>query len=544
MTYSDSYTLEEFALISGVRQCHRRTARSSDSGNYESHQPCTYPIYGGLQRPVGRYEIHTGFDVDLRTVRCAAALKVLEIAYEYTLKKYPDWLDHEWVMEDPGWRTLRFRSIQRHFAEDYCDSLVREIADRGEIALSESMEIKDGRDKNQKLLLIVDVPELDQTTRDRLLDGLRQGILPPICEVNRRVRYDELAPHFVRLDARLLSLLNGTDGWPSLSQADHELWGAAANLDLCRMDQAMARGANIHALDQGENVLTHMIQEYPRGDRDVIANISPASSRSSNARAERLLTVIDWLLHRGADINLFGFEGLAPLSAAVLAHAPQVVRFLLTRGAIPLSNQFPEELPWIPTALYYSSGDLDCEEEGSEEIVDVWEIVALIDVAILENRMAQCPFQERRCETIDSTPMWVNRIEAAYLVALGWNCRNTTVLEPFLTEKVQYEHPTLREPMQGKSAVVELLSNQFNAFLHQPRTNLSAELAVTAEGPFVILTPSNSETSAQTCFIETREGQITRISVRENDVASQNARRTGIIPQSKGPRSQNVIGNY
>ncbi len=360
MPYTDHYSPDEFALVAGTRTSYRRTSRRPAGGNYESHQPCTHSIFCRDKIPVGRYEISLArFDADFRAARYSYALRVLEAAHARTLEKYPDWLDHEWVIEELGWRQLHFSSPQRRQAEDYCDSLVREIANSGEIAVSELLEIKSVNGKKE-VLLIRNVAEFDKATADPILKGIKKRIMPLIRPGNLSLGYEEISCHIVRLDERMLSLLNAEDGWPPLTEAERELFTAANHMDKRRMEVALANGANINSLGDAESVLAHAIAAL---DWDALTGDAAddcVQLQAGDDATEQQLAVIDWLLDSGADINLFGFEGLSPLSAAVLRHEPKLVRYLLSRGADPTSNQFPEDSISEPTACYYASGDLHC----------------------------------------------------------------------------------------------------------------------------------------------------------------------------------------
>lgn len=323
--------------------------------------------------PYGRYEIGFGnCDADLRTARYAYALNVLELAHARTLDVYPDWLKHEWLPVEPGWRRVVFQSPQRRQAEDYCERLVHQIANGKEIAVAECLST-DLSHPRQRMLMIRDISEFSRQAVDAVVRGER-AIL---TRTDIRFDYDEIADHVVRLDERMLSLLNAGDASPPLTQMDRELFDAAALLDLQRIEVALAGGANIHALDSGESVLVHVIQtsawEHFAVDADICREVADAP--------EDRMAAVRYLLARGAGVNLFGFEGLAPLSAAVLRHDPRLVELLLSHGADPTSDQFPEEGVGEPTAPYYAAGDLHVVDDPNE-LADLREINALLQSAL------------------------------------------------------------------------------------------------------------------------------------------------------------------
>ncbi|MCY2976968.1 MAG: hypothetical protein NTW52_20120 [Planctomycetota bacterium] len=519
MVYTDFYTLDEFSLSSGVSRCFFRTSKLPSSGNYESHQPCTQPLSRRSNVPVGRREIgFDGYDGDFQTARYAYALKVVEAAHTRTLAKYPDWLGHEWVMVEPGWRKIVFSSKQRIEAEDYCDSQIREIADSGKVVITESVRIESGT-RSKKLTIVKNVPELDEALVDTLMSQMQSGAIPPNLNKEFSFRYEEIARHIVWLDDRLLSLLNGHDGMVPLSEADKSLFEAAATLDRLGMESALSRGASLSALDNGESVLTEVIQSYSSAERDF-------SHEDRKATAE-------WLVEKGVDCNLFGFEGVSPLTAAVLRHDPVLVRYLLSKGADPESDQFPDEHYYPePTASYYASGDLHCVDEGTPEYVDVWEINVLIDVAIIEKQQSQGRSLQ---ETLTYTPenrIWVNRVDAVYVIALAWNRRDANILEPFVTDDIVYQTEHLFEWVQGKSAVIEYLQNKMRLLPEdEPEAKTFAELCVNNEWPCILISRGLKDDLASTIVAESKEGLITRLDVSHHSLDQFAGRRVGLLPR-------------
>lgn len=515
MVYTDFYTVNEFSVLAGISRCFFRTSKLPSSGNYESHQPCTQPLSCRSDVPVGRYEIcFAGFDSDLRTTRYAYALKVIEAAHEITLAKYPDWLEHEWVISEPGWRKLVFKSEQRFEAEEYCESQIRAIADSGKIVVSELLKIEPGG-ASQKLLLIRNISEIDKAEVDTIISGMGKGINPLISIAEFTFGFEEITCHIVRLDDRLLSLLNASDGRSPLSEADEALFEAASRLDRLGMEDAFSHGACLSALKDGESVLTEAIQASPwehwvdNNDHKIIEQDPPDYS------TEERRAVVEWLIVRGVDCNLFGFEGLSPLSAAVLRHEPELVRYLLSQGANPESDQFPDEhYKPEPTAQYYASGDLNCVEVGTPEYVDVWEINVLIDVAIIEQKLTQDLSLRDILTYAPENRKWVTSVDAAYLIALAWNRRVADILEPFLVEDVVYQTQYLMEWVRGKSTVLDYFRKKMSLLPDgSDREKSFAEMCISEEGPCVFISNGLGEELVSKVDVETKDGLITRLDV-------------------------------
>lgn len=531
MPYTDYYSLEDFVLIAGTRTGMYGTARSRNAGNYESHQPCSQPSRRAKNVPIGRSKIgFDGIDADLRTARYAYALMVLEAAHARMLDKYPDWLDHEWVIQEPGWRRLVFKSPQRRQAEEYCDSLVHEIANSGEVVLSESLQIETVKER-KKMLLIRNIPDFDDVAVDAVINGMKNGINPWISQGDLRFSYEEIACHIVRLDERMLSLLNSDDGWPPLTDADRELFDAASHLDKSRMEAALARGANVNALDDGESVMTHAIGAMAWEHKIFNAEDDGKEAENREYATEQRLAIVNLLLDRGADINLFGVEGLSPLSTAVLKHDPRVVRYLLKRGADPSSDQFPEEsFHSEPTACYYADGDLHCVSEECSEYVDLWEINVLIDVAIVEKQLTRGVALDTIMLLPDSKQHWVGTVGANYLIALAWNRLDADVLELFLAEDVAYVSQHALKPLVGKLAVMEYVRDKMRT-CHKRGTKVFAELGVYQQGPCVMIAQGQPEKLCGTILVRLQDGCITRIDILGIDLVPLNGRAIGIVPR-------------
>jgi len=222
--------------------------------------------------------------------------------------------------------------------------------------------------------LIRNIPEFNKTA----VDDIVNGEIPSPNGAELHFGYDEIAGHLVRLDERMLSLLNAEEGRLRLTTMDRELLDAAEDLDLERMQVAVREGANVNALENGESALARV-----------------AMAGYDQQPNPRKIDLVDWLLQHGADINLFGYEGLAPLTTAVLQHDPDLVRHLLRHGADPTSDQSPEEnYSFEPSASFFAGGDLYVVDEGAEEYVDAWEInvlellkIFIPTTAVLEDHM-------------------------------------------------------------------------------------------------------------------------------------------------------------
>ncbi len=530
MVYTDFYTHEEFSIIAGTSRCFFRTSKLPSSGNYESHQPCTQPLSCRSSVPVGRYEISFGeYKGDFQTARYAYALKVVEAAHARTLAKYPDWLNHEWVIVEPGWRKIVFSSTQRIEAEEHCESQIQAIADSAEVVITELLKIELGTSR-KKLLIVKNVPELDKAVVQALMSEMKSGPIRPVPNNEFSFRYEEIACHIVWLDDRLLSLFNGSDGMVPLSEADKSLFDAASRLDRLGMESALSRGASLSAMDNGESVLTNTIQT--RASEQLEWDSKFGEREPPDYSDEDRRVVAEWLIDKGVDCNLFGFEGVSPLTAAVLRHDPVTVRYLLSKEADLESDQYPDE-HYDPesTAAYYANGDLHCVDKGTPEFVDVLEINILIDCAIIEKQLSLGRSLSEILTYASEDRIWVSSVDAAYVIALAWNRRDADILEPFVTDDVVYQTEHLFEWVRGKSAVLEYLLNKMNLLLEKDRAEESfAELCVNDELPCIFISRGLKDELASTIVAESNEGRITRLDVSHHPQDQFAGRKVGLTP--------------
>jgi hypothetical protein len=121
---------------------------------------------------------------------------------------------------------------------------------------------------------------------------------------------------------------------------------AAGELDIDEVERHVDAGANINALGEfDDTALTTVIQAMGReaGEEGAVNGGEDVVSR---------------FLGLGADVNLFGYDGVDPLISATLSAAPAIVETLLSAGADPNHNAWPDDEPdLISSALSYASCD-------------------------------------------------------------------------------------------------------------------------------------------------------------------------------------------
>lgn len=188
------------------------------------------------------------------------------------------------------------------------------------------------------------------------------------CKEDKSYRWDEIKHLFCEVSLPVRELMNHE--WMNRKgDYDAELIEACRNLDLEGVKAAAGKGANVNALDSGdETPLTNAIDDYYlTGMKTDVYYTEEDKSEIENNNYQKLIPIIDYLLEQGADIDLFGYDGLSPVTAAYYTHSPRLVEYLLKKGANPNVNCF-----LIDTANegMYCSTILSCIAEDMAEEYD------------------------------------------------------------------------------------------------------------------------------------------------------------------------------
>lgn len=117
---------------------------------------------------------------------------------------------------------------------------------------------------------------------------------------------------------------------------DEPLLEACSRHDYEGVELALSKGANPNALNErGESALQLVIEGYPETDCE-------NDDELEKLYVESAIKLIDLLLNAGAYIDMFGYNGLQPLTAAVYKPV-DITRHLLEKGSNPNFNSFLSE---------------------------------------------------------------------------------------------------------------------------------------------------------------------------------------------------------
>lgn len=189
----------------------------------------------------------------------------------------------------------------------------------------------------------------------------------PFDKSPRTFKWNEIKDMFIQLTLDQLRLVHG-EKMHKCHVIDKELFAACNRLDLDGVKRAIEIGANVNALnDSGECPITETIQYSADHFREWNKKYTDEEYEEHKRMAlERTMPIVGLLLEHGADIDLFGYDGLQPLVTAYLDGNVEMTKFLLEHGANPNYNSYltditPEEqkASISSTSLYYIYDEIE-----------------------------------------------------------------------------------------------------------------------------------------------------------------------------------------
>ncbi|MDR1498522.1 MAG: hypothetical protein LBS59_09025 [Puniceicoccales bacterium] len=314
---------------------------------------------------------HAGHDygtMDFQTARWAFAERVYALALIDTHEEFPSLrLAPEWTVGLVNWR---FLNLPPQFADAGAFLLehARRFCASGEVAIETGCTLNIRSPKPGELvrcpqdlcslIVILDAEKLEE-------DALKPLYHPRQPDLGKRVPvrtlqfgWDEIAPLFHRPTPLEVELINSHDALPPATALDLAMIERASHFDLDGVLRLVGEGANLNAFDKnGESALTsatldRRLDDVPCDQHDELGKTLPPLT------PDRRIGMLSGLLDAGASINLASYEEADALINATLAAEPETVRFLLSRGADPNFNPWPEDEPdRISQALDYASTD-------------------------------------------------------------------------------------------------------------------------------------------------------------------------------------------
>lgn len=346
--FQDLYSWEDIKATN----CFERTAVSDFCGYFPIALCAKSEIRKlGNNHTQGRYELSKTSQTTY-TLRYYYALQVLYTAIGVACNSPLDspirFSPPRWVKRNESFMMLEESKYAHPEFKKHLWLLLEEIADSGEIKVSEGQfllnsttgyygdQVRTYCTTEISLQMVVIIDTDAHKLHDYTINDFQNSAY---CPELKTYRWDDIKHFYLELSLPQIELLNYK--WMHrFSGVDLELFRACDELDLERVKHAVSIGANVNALSpSGNSALQHAIQFfYEHGINYTVEYTDEERERIEKENYEKCKSIVDYLLDEGADIDLFGYDGMAPVVEAYYARSYDMIKHLLERGANPNVN--------------------------------------------------------------------------------------------------------------------------------------------------------------------------------------------------------------
>ena len=260
-----------------------------------------------------------------------------------------------WVDNDTPFRLLKFNTdIYQDNVKEFWNTL-KDVTNSQVIKVCEGMTMSDswhnpfwGDDKTEIKIntqFIIDaknVDEIDDKRRENKENLYSYSFSKAIVSY----KWDDIKDFFIELTLEEIALANGRAIHKKQTETDKQLYDACGSLDMQAVKDAIANGANVNSLSEyGDTAITRCIEATElggmRGEKLPETEATWEERLAIKKVREPIAQeIISYLLEKGADIDLFGFDGTHPLTESYLNDSIVLMKFLLEKGANPNYNEF------------------------------------------------------------------------------------------------------------------------------------------------------------------------------------------------------------
>lgn len=269
-----------------------------------------------------------------------------------------------WVENETSFKNLEYSNFYRDITIDELLkgfwSLLESTADSGQIKVSEGLSLETDGDGDAiprvKCVIVADQVSGEDVYQKTIYDY-------PYNKTPRSYKWDEIKDMFVELTLDQLRLVQGAE-MHKCNAIDRILFDACIRGDMDGVRYAVEKGANVNALGpSGNSPLTQVIdggsyrfydlskeKEYTKEDKRVIQTLGQ----------ETTMEIARFLVDHGADVDLFGYDGMQPVLAAYYDSNVEMVRFLLEKGSDPNYDSYMTDYLDNPLHRTVGSSVLQC----------------------------------------------------------------------------------------------------------------------------------------------------------------------------------------
>ena len=286
--------------------------------------------------------------VTIRTLKLAYATQVwtraMLVSSGYTSELSNYWSLH-YRDNETSFRELAYADLPDGVTPEVLASdfwkLLETIANSGSVKVCEGYSLINkgldsfGIEKSPSVAFDV---VIDRDEAKGCFDEISDVMAYPYNREPRSYRWEEIQDLFTELSLKQLSLMN-LELLHKHTDIDEDLFRACSTLDIQGVKLAISRGANVNALDKkGESALQKAVEGF---------SFYRIELDKSYSDEERSLAIVDLLVSHGADVDLFGVEGMQPITCAYYEHSPAMIKHLLELGSDPNYNSYrSEDIPY------------------------------------------------------------------------------------------------------------------------------------------------------------------------------------------------------
>lgn len=364
--FTNLYSPEEFKISCLIKDF----IQFLGNKNHNSYLPYQINLHHSHTRffshlSIGNQKIEAYFQ--LQSLKLNYAIQIWNIACKLVEEKYPHYLKYQWVKQKAPHLKLTFTDKHRAAAEQYFWETLIALCESPIISSSERVHFSKDNDNRLLVSIVLDEDDLNSAVCQKVSDQYKYGKTHYPLELHQKsYSFEEIKHYFIHCNHNIISLLNAKESIAPLTGAERKLFEGADNLSWDTIQQALAQGANINAVNNnGETAFCELFAT-------AVLMLEDNPTLNKNQLIAQTIDIADKMIAMGADIDYFGFEGINALMHTSYQHQPTLMKYLLDKGANPNINYFAFEGDTATSSvldnLCYDENHSDISPSEKEEI--------------------------------------------------------------------------------------------------------------------------------------------------------------------------------